>query len=388
MVIAEAQRTLVKSPPELWSELSDPAALARHLGELGEIRIVRTQPEQSVEWESDDKRGTVEIQPSGWGTKVRLSVTIDSGGDSDDNEPPASPDGSDPATAPSSDLQPVAAVEPPPPRPAPPPPPQSSPKLDAAPTEAAQAPQDGASAVRPDATAGKPDEAVAAAAAPQELGVARPEPARSVDEESQARSGDDRPSRGLLWRIRRLGRALRGETSAEKSDPAENRAAGRQHTLGTPQTAAAITEPRATGNAARESNAGAQLDTSASRATEPQPENGAAEPPSRTGEEDEKGAMKPSPTPPTGQDSGDAGGPWSRARDEHPTAERPTAPAGPPWSRAREDPHRPADEPRSRASDAGLNDDGDEEQATRTAELLSAMLDSLGEAHHRPFSRA
>ena len=42
MISSEVQRTLVKSPPELWAELSDPAALARHLGELGEIRIVRT----------------------------------------------------------------------------------------------------------------------------------------------------------------------------------------------------------------------------------------------------------------------------------------------------------------------------------------------------------
>jgi hypothetical protein len=79
MVTAEAQRTLVKSPPELWSELSDPAALARHLGELGEIRIVRTHAEHSVEWETQEHtRGKVEIKPSGWGTKVLLSVTIDS----------------------------------------------------------------------------------------------------------------------------------------------------------------------------------------------------------------------------------------------------------------------------------------------------------------------
>ena len=49
MVSAQAQRTLVKSPPELWAELSDPAALARHLGELGEIRITRLQPEQKIE---------------------------------------------------------------------------------------------------------------------------------------------------------------------------------------------------------------------------------------------------------------------------------------------------------------------------------------------------
>ncbi len=75
MVSSEVQRTLVKSPPELWAELSDPAALARHLGELGEIRIVATKPEERVEWEAENATGTVLIKASGWGTKVTLSVT-------------------------------------------------------------------------------------------------------------------------------------------------------------------------------------------------------------------------------------------------------------------------------------------------------------------------
>jgi hypothetical protein len=75
MVSSEVQRTLVKSPPELWAELSDPAALARHLGELGKIRIVKTKPEERVEWEADSATGMVLIKASGWGTKVTLSVT-------------------------------------------------------------------------------------------------------------------------------------------------------------------------------------------------------------------------------------------------------------------------------------------------------------------------
>jgi hypothetical protein len=75
MISSEVQRTLVKSPPELWAELSDPAALARHLGELGEIRITRTEPEKIVEWEAENTTGTVSIQPSGWGTRVTLTVT-------------------------------------------------------------------------------------------------------------------------------------------------------------------------------------------------------------------------------------------------------------------------------------------------------------------------
>lgn len=79
-VTSEVQRTLVKSPPELWAELSDPATLARHLGELGDIRIVQTEPDRAVDWEAAatdgaQASGRVEIEPSGWGTKVTLSAS-------------------------------------------------------------------------------------------------------------------------------------------------------------------------------------------------------------------------------------------------------------------------------------------------------------------------
>lgn len=70
----EAKRTLVKSPPELWAEISDAGALARHLGEFGEIRITRTQPESVVEWEGDLASGSVRLEPSGWGTRVTLTA--------------------------------------------------------------------------------------------------------------------------------------------------------------------------------------------------------------------------------------------------------------------------------------------------------------------------
>ena len=70
----EAKRTLVKSPPELWAELSEISALARHLGEFGEIRITRTEPESVVEWEGDLASGSVRLEPSGWGTKVTLAA--------------------------------------------------------------------------------------------------------------------------------------------------------------------------------------------------------------------------------------------------------------------------------------------------------------------------
>ncbi|MFL5877725.1 MAG: hypothetical protein ACJ76T_17840 [Solirubrobacteraceae bacterium] len=64
----------MKSPPELWAELSDVEALARHLGDFGEIRITRTDPETTVAWEGEHARGMVSIESSGWGTKVRLTA--------------------------------------------------------------------------------------------------------------------------------------------------------------------------------------------------------------------------------------------------------------------------------------------------------------------------
>jgi hypothetical protein len=107
MVSSEVQRTLVKSPPELWAELSDPAALARHLGELGEIRITKTKPEERVEWEADGATGTVLIKASGWGTKVTLSVTREI------DEPEAGPPiAAEPTPEPQAESDPEPAVEP------------------------------------------------------------------------------------------------------------------------------------------------------------------------------------------------------------------------------------------------------------------------------------
>ncbi|HEV7786485.1 MAG TPA: hypothetical protein VGQ28_14155 [Thermoanaerobaculia bacterium] len=94
----QASRTLVKSPPELWAELSDLGSLARHLGEFGEIRITQVDPESRVEWEADRASGTVRLEPSGWGTRVVLTV--------DTPEPAAIPE-------PEPELEePVAVIEP------------------------------------------------------------------------------------------------------------------------------------------------------------------------------------------------------------------------------------------------------------------------------------
>ena len=71
-----AKRTLVKSPPELWEELSEVDRLAKHLDAFGEIRITKLEPEHTVAWEGEHASGTVSIEPSGWGTKVTLTAEL------------------------------------------------------------------------------------------------------------------------------------------------------------------------------------------------------------------------------------------------------------------------------------------------------------------------
>ncbi len=84
-----AKRTLVKSPPELWSELSEVERLAKHLDVFGEIKITRLEPETTVAWEGEGASGTVSIEPSGWGTKVTLIARVE--GEEPEPEPEPEP---------------------------------------------------------------------------------------------------------------------------------------------------------------------------------------------------------------------------------------------------------------------------------------------------------
>jgi hypothetical protein len=105
MTSLQASRTLVKSTPELWAELSELESLARHLGEFGEIRITQVDPESRVEWEADRASGTVRLEPSGWGTRVVLTV----------DTPEAAPE----AALPEPEPEPVAVEPEPEPEPEP-----------------------------------------------------------------------------------------------------------------------------------------------------------------------------------------------------------------------------------------------------------------------------
>ena len=126
------KRTLVKSPPELWAEVSDLEALAKHLGEFGEIRITRLEPETTVAWEGDRVSGTVRLEPSGWGTKVTLTAelaAIEQAAEPEAAEPEPQPEPVEPVE-PEPEPEPVpepVAVEEPPPSPIPEPPPAVEP---------------------------------------------------------------------------------------------------------------------------------------------------------------------------------------------------------------------------------------------------------------------
>jgi hypothetical protein len=82
----EAKRTLVKSLPEVWSQLSETALLRPLLGDtFGEIAITRLEPETRIEWEGELASGLVELEPSGFGTRVRLTANVE------DPAPPPEP---------------------------------------------------------------------------------------------------------------------------------------------------------------------------------------------------------------------------------------------------------------------------------------------------------
>ena len=116
-----AKRTLVKSPPELWEELSAVEGLTKHLGAFGEIKITKLEPEHTVAWEGEHASGTVSIEPSGWGTKVTLHAELQEGAAEPEVVEAAEPeavDASEPETAAPTAVEPEP-VEPEPVEPEP-----------------------------------------------------------------------------------------------------------------------------------------------------------------------------------------------------------------------------------------------------------------------------
>ena len=83
MASVELERTLVKSPPELWDEVGSADSLSRW---LGHVQIRRTDPPHRLEWDSDVASGVIELETAGWGTKVRALAELDGRGSSSETQ--------------------------------------------------------------------------------------------------------------------------------------------------------------------------------------------------------------------------------------------------------------------------------------------------------------
>jgi hypothetical protein len=79
----ELECMLVKSPPELWDELAAEPGLSRW---LGEVVVSAAEPPHRLEWDSDVAKGVIELEASGWGTKVRALAEARDGNGSEDGK--------------------------------------------------------------------------------------------------------------------------------------------------------------------------------------------------------------------------------------------------------------------------------------------------------------
>jgi hypothetical protein len=82
--MAKAERTLVKSQPELW-QLLDQAErmeglMSALVGRAAEIEVVEREPETLLAWEGAvaDESGAIEIamEQKGWGTHVEIKAAV------------------------------------------------------------------------------------------------------------------------------------------------------------------------------------------------------------------------------------------------------------------------------------------------------------------------
>jgi hypothetical protein len=305
-----AQRTLVKSPPELWAEVSDLEALARHLGQFGEIRITRLEPETTVAWEGDRARGTVQLEPSGWGTKVTLTAELAEAA-------PARPEPEPIAVAAEPEPEPIAVAA----------------EAEPEPTAAEPEPEPEPIAAEPELA--EPDAAEAEPIAATVEWEPEPEPVAAEPELAEPDAAEE-PRPGFFARLFARRRKPEGYEVAEPGPVAAEPE---------PEPLAAEPEPEA---------------AVASAALEPEPEPlaGAA-------------SLEPESQPE----------PLAEAASPQPEPEL-LAEAAPPELQA-----APAGTA-SAQPDRELADPGPELlDRDRAQEILTGVLDDLGSAHHRPFSR-
>jgi hypothetical protein len=71
MYSIEVERTMVRSPHELWDKLCDRPGLARW---LSGVQVHAVEPPNRIEWNFRGASGVIELEASRWGTKVRARV--------------------------------------------------------------------------------------------------------------------------------------------------------------------------------------------------------------------------------------------------------------------------------------------------------------------------
>lgn len=82
--MAQAERTLVKSQPELWQLLDErgrmQGLMSSLLGRAAEIKVTEREPEVKLAWESEvaEEAGSIEVrmEQKGWGTRVAISAEV------------------------------------------------------------------------------------------------------------------------------------------------------------------------------------------------------------------------------------------------------------------------------------------------------------------------
>jgi hypothetical protein len=414
---AQVERTLVKSPPELWAELSNPASLARHLGELGEIRITRIVPEHEVQWTADDASGSVLIKPSGWGTRVTLTASRRESGESRApsavrTEPPASPEAvaSSPVetepprsrlltTAPAPAAHDTGAA-----RPLPEPleqPPHTAPQKPL--VRERVAPVSGGPGQAPAASAPAPTASVPTASSPAPTAsspaptASAPAPAASSPAPAAKASPVDEPGGRLLGRLLQRVRRARA-TAREPPLIADSATRAASSAPEEPESATELPTPRGWPTKpppTPQTTQAPQADAAAEPALPAAPPaSRATSSPATT---DAPAATSAAASPPPERPTGAAAQPQPQRVDAPsataspgrplvpvpaPCAASPTNPLVPPAAPSVAPPaaQTPAQvpEPSPRSSDSGDED---------FTAVLRGVLDSLGSAHHRPFSR-
>lgn len=82
--MASAERTLVKSQPELWELLTQPermqGLLHTLLGHVTQVEVTESEPETLLAWEGavaeEHASIEVEMEKKGWGTHVEIRAEV------------------------------------------------------------------------------------------------------------------------------------------------------------------------------------------------------------------------------------------------------------------------------------------------------------------------